>query len=267
MDYNDGNSWEESSIHSDISANTDIKVFRGGIRNGQTVNNNKVFDSLSNKNEIILKESSPNKGKHKSNNNNPNNQVTKKSKINPNAFNYNINVKTLNNKDSHNQNSLITTNHLIEGDILSFRSDAEISVKQNINNENNNNNTCITTNDIKDKLLSKFRDFTQEDEEIINGYYYEKKDNNNKIHKSKCMMKSFKYTKIRFKVASIKKGVALLVSEDDCIFILPTILLPKTTTIGNTYILNIEETNLNVVFKNQISAIQKTHMKQFNEQL
>jgi hypothetical protein len=66
-------------------------------------------------------------------------------------------------------------------------------------------------------------------------------------------------------VASIKKGVALLVSEDDTIFILPTFLLPKTTKIGNTYMLKIEETNLNFVFKNQISAIQKTYMKQFNE--
>ena len=266
MDYNDEKLWEESSIHSDISANTDIKVFRGGIRNGQTVNNNnKVFDlSSSDNNEIILKDFSPNKGTHKSNNNNSTNQLTKKNIINHNAFHYNINVKALNNKDSHNQNSLTTTNHHIEGDILSFRSDAEISVKQNLDNENNNNNNYIATNDIKDKLLSKFKDFTQEDEEAINGYYYERKDNN-KIHKSKCMLKSFKHIKIRFKVASIKKGVALLVSEDDCIFILPTILLPKTTKIGNTYMLKIEETNLNVLFKNQISSIQKTYMKQFSE--
>jgi hypothetical protein len=264
MDYNDEKSWEESSIHSDISANTDIKVFRGGIRNGQTVTNtNKVFDlSSSDNNDVILKEYSPNKSKHKSNNNN--NQSIKKNKINHNTYHYNINVKALNNKDSHNQNSLITTTP-IEGDILSFRSDAEISVKQNINNENNSNNNCIATNDIRDKLLSKFKDFTQEDDEVINGYYYDKKDNNNKIHKSKCMLKSFKHIKIRFKVASIKKGVALLVSEDDTIFILPTFLLPKTTKIGNTYMLKIEETNLNFVFKNQISAIQKTYMKQFNE--
>ena len=260
MDYNDEKSWEESSIHSDISANTDIKVFRGGIRNGQTVaHTNKIFDLSSSDNNDILKEYSPNKTKHKSSNNNK--QSKKKNIINHNTFNYNINVKDLNNKDSNNQNSLTTTPR-IEGDILSFRSDAEISVKQNINNENNNNYTA--TNDIRDKLLSKFKDFTQEDDEVINGYYYDKKDNN-KIHKSKCMLKSFKHIKIRFKVASMKKGVALLVSEDDCIFILPTILLPKTTKIGNTYMLKIEETNLNFLFKNQISAIQKTYMKQFNE--
>lgn len=261
MAYNDDKMWEESSVHSDISANTDIKVFRGGIRNGQVVNNKTSSDSSNNNNnnELVLKEYSPNKGKNKMNNNNNNsqNQVTKKHKKSNNTFNYNINVKTLHNKDSNNKTSLITTSHHLEGDILSFRSDADISVKQNIKNENNNiNNNCKITYDNKDKLLSKFKDFTQEDEEIINGYYVDKKESKH----SKCMFKSFKHVKIRFKIASIEKGVALLISEDDCIFILPTILLPKTAKIGNTYLLKIEETNLNSIFKNQITAIQKTYM-------
>lgn len=269
MDYDDDKLWEESSIHSNVSANTDIKVFKGGIRNNQTNNSKKSFDSpIISDDEVSFKESKFHNKKHKMSNNNNNNNKSKKHKKHNNAYNVNINLNTLSNKELNNKKSLIASSYPPEGDILSFRSDAVISIKQNIKNENNNNDS-LSNNEKKEKLLSKFKDFTKEDDEIINGYYYERKDiiNNttNKRKHNKCMYKTFTHIKFRFKVASIEKGVALLVSEDDCIFILPTILLPKTTKVGNTYKLSIEETNLNLVFKNQISAIQKTFINQYNE--
>lgn len=63
-----------------------------------------------------------------------------------------------------------------------------------------------------------------------------------------------------FTVSTIEKGVALLVSNDDCIFTLPTLLLPKGIKPGNVYTFSIEKEETKEEGEEYIKEVQKKYI-------
>ena len=64
-----------------------------------------------------------------------------------------------------------------------------------------------------------------------------------------------------FTVSTIEKGVALLVSNDDCIFTLPTLLLPKGIKPGNVYTFSIEKEETKEEAEEYIKEIQSKYIE------
>jgi hypothetical protein len=277
---------DKDSVNSDISNNTDIKVFHGAINAnnflvktlGKTANKKEyknIFNLDKEDNYIGIKNNN-------NNNNNGNNKgnisVFKINQINNNKLNSNSNNSN-NNFNNNNKNEIIppqikpklkkklkdnnnNNNNNINNDdnnneILSFRN--ELSSQFLFSNQSNYPLENNTNNNNKKQLLLKFKDITKEDEEIMNNGFIPTIDENKK--------KSFQHltnSQTSFKIATIEKGIALLVSSEDCIFTMPTFLLPKNCKIGTTYTFLIEEMNKTIQIKHKINVLQKNYLKNYN---
>ncbi len=308
------NNNNEQSNRSDISINTNLKVFNGFIGNDEFVtklnqkNNNIKKENEENKDKINEEENkTENKEKETSKIENPKNQFFLSSlpKKDINNINRNKNImidilsfgngNLLNNKsnDNSSQNSQngaeipqTEKNQLNNSNNSSHSSSIDKKSNNNSfeNNDNNNNINSIippgafmTTEGIlnmnndasssnsnnsqnnspHENVFSKMR----HDEENIK----EKNENINKninLDNSKNIFgdvfyRSFNNVVDCFTVATIEKGVALLVSNDDCIFTLPTFLLPKGVKVGNVYKFAIDENEKKEDIDNEIQQMQQ----------
>ena len=286
MSNNNKNNFEENdkeSVNSDISNNTDIKVFHGAINAKNFLV--KPLGGNANKNEYknifnLDKEDnfvSTKKIQTGIKNNNNSISIFKINQINNNILNSNINNNNNNNNKEIippqikpklnkkiNDNNNNKNNNDNENDILSFRNELSnqflfsnqnnYPIENSDDDENNNNNK-----ENKEQLLLKFKDITKEDEEIINnGFIPDVKENKKKS------FRNLRNSQTSFKIANIEKGIALLVSSEDCIFTIPTFLLPKNCKIGTTYTFLVEEMNKPIQIKHKINVLQKNYLKDYN---
>ena len=280
MSNNNKNNIEENdkeSVNSDISNNTDIKVFHGAINAknflvkplSRNINKNEyknIFNLDKEDNFVSTK-----KIQTGIKNNNNSISIFKINQINNNILNSNINNNN-NNKEiippqikpklnkKINDNNSNKNNNDNENEILSFRN--ELSSQFLFSNQNNypieNNNDNNTNNNNKEQLLLKFKNITKEDEEIINnGFIPDIKEN-------KKNFRNLRNSQTSFKIANIEKGIALLVSSEDCIFTIPTFLLPKNCKVGTTYTFLVEEMNKPIQIKHKINVLQKNYLKDYN---
>lgn len=243
---NDDDIWDRESECSNVSANTDMKVFHGAIHSSD--------DYIS---KLSLKNKRPEiKGKqsHFSMFKKPISQSV--------------------NKQQQQQKSHPAIKEIINNDQLSFRNESDMineektkqTVKQSSKSvdikglydesehlpQNKQNQNVILQN-----LILKFKDFSDIDSSInIPGANIGNLRKDNRQMQSKTYIKST----TSFRISSIEKGIALLVSNNDCIFTMPTFLLPKGAQIGYSYSLCIEETKKALERKNNMSLIQKSYL-------
>ena len=245
----DEHNWDKMSGNSDVSANTDIKVFHGAITGKEDLfkklNNQKPQTTSKITDKFSFNKISSSKGI----------AALTKGDDKLRAINLKSIEKTY--KDLNEDAKKIDSKEEEPSELLSFRNEQDITSNMSRKNakesEENNKNQ---------QILLKFKDITEEDEEIINNGLSPK--NLNRTMLDKAMTKTLTNSKIFFKVAMIEKGIALLVSNDDCIFTLPTFLLPKQLKIGATYSFNIEESNNNTMIKNKIILMQKNFLPSTN---
>ena len=256
------NEYDQNSMNSDVSANTDIKVFNGAINGINCLNNlNKNFNYKAENNKKEFDKKFNEKF-------NIENNISLKSKplknLNGNIFNLfnqnkeinqEINKKKITNQN-YNNNNISENNTENNTELLSFRNEKDIK-------ENELNSNMKIKSNIKKKLLTKFKEVTLEDEEIINANSVKIFENENKkINNSYRTMTNSQCT---FKVCTIEKGIALLVNNNDIIFTIPTFLLPKQIKIGSNYNLFIQEVNKNIQDKRKLSLLQKKFYKDYSE--
>ena len=257
----DDSNWDKNSENSDVSATTDIKVFHGAI-NGKNYlseinkNTNLNVNKILHKN--LLNKDNPENINNKFNLKNDKTQnkekIIKNSHKNLlnlqgmsfNLFNNDIPKENINNK--YEEKSLINSPEK-NSELLSFRNESDIKENE-IKNKNINKEE-------KQQLLIKFKDITYEDEEVINAGSVQIFEKSKKINSYQTMTNS----QCSFKISTIEKGIALLVSSHDCIFTMPTFLLPKNAKIGNNYNFFIEEVNQRFINKNKINQLQKSYQK------
>ena len=275
----------KENVNRDKSNNADMKVFHGAINaknflvnpKGGNVNKNdykNIFNLDKEDNFVSTK-----KIQTGIKNNNNSISIFKINQINNNILNSNINNNNNNNNNNKeiippqikpklnkkiNDNNNNKNNNDNENDILSFRNELSnqflfsnqnnYPIENSDDDENNNNNK-----ENKEQLLLKFKDITKEDEEIINnGFIPDVKENKKKS------FRNLRNSQTSFKIANIEKGIALLVSSEDCIFTIPTFLLPKNCKIGTTYTFLVEEMNKPIQIKHKINVLQKNYLKDYN---
>ena len=270
----DNYDYDKNSINSDVSANTDLKVFHGAI-NGNTylpdLNSKIVFQH----NKILNNENKNSNLNEKFNdkfNLDDSNNKKKEKNVNSNIKALHGNIFNLfsQNKNNENEKYNINNNNLVNNlndnkehnsELLSFRNETDIidhTVNTNINIKNN-----LKKEEMKLQLLQKFKDVTFEDKEVINQGYVKIFEAENK--KSTNSYRTMTNSQSIFKVSTIEKGIALLVNSEDCIFTLPTFLLPKNIKIGNNYTFFIQEINKNMQDKHKIALSQKSYLKNYSE--
>lgn len=241
---NDDEVWDNNSECSNVSANTDFKVFHGAINN-----NDDYFTKLNSKTNL---------------------PEVKGKQSNFSMFKKPIN-QSLNKLPPHKSHSS-TKEKEANNEQLSFRNECDI-IKDEKNKQPFNQASGSKSADIKSlydeddhssqnivlqNLILKFKDFSDNDSNInIPGCNYVNLRKDNKQMQSKTFSKSM----TTFRISSIDKGIALLVSTNDCIFTMPTFLLPKGVEIGNSYSICIEETKKGIERKNNICAFQNTYLR------
>lgn len=116
----------------------------------------------------------------------------------------------------------------------------------NSNNEHKDNNNTLFLNKQIFKINNLFGDKI-------------KKNENNEIKKE--IIRNYWESRNYFKISSINKGNAVLVTEDDDIINFPSFLLPKGAKLGETYSFDIKSMDKGFIYKNQkaneIDNIQK----------
>ncbi len=276
---NNNTDWDKNSINSDVSANTDLKVFHGAINGNNYLsdlnpNDNNLYKKIIHKQQKEKNENLNNKINDKFNLDNYNLKEQKNDKTisNKNLKNLHGNIFNLFHQNLDNQNeksqninkynnNSITNSSSQNTELLSFRNESDI--KTNAINSNLNIKSNLKKVEKQQQLLMKFKDVTFEDEEIINAGSVKIFENEpKKILNSYRTMTNSQCT---FKISTIEKGIALLVNSQDCIFTMPTILLPKNIQIGNNYTFFIQEINKNIQDKHKIAVLQKNYLKSFSD--
>lgn len=282
----------KDTSRSDISQNTNIKVF-----NGFTNDENGNIDRIAQLNKSKKRNSPTNK---KSNSSNkqifsvlrslPLNQETSiyKNPIidiisfgNGNLFQNNLNNNNPNkdcssnspsykqNKEEDNESNASKHSKNSKNSYNSIRS-------MSVNDPNENINAFLTTegisdpcnnldplarsnaSDQKDNLFSKIQHNLEEKEAIQKpGNSIDNNEKASKIIHCKLGNKVVD----SFTVSTIEKGVALLVSNEDCIFTLPIFLLPKGVKAGNIYTFSIEVEDTKEECEEYMKEIQKNFLK------
>ena len=303
------NNEQKDSSRSDISMNTNKKVFNGFIGNDEFV---KKLNT-----KIVKQKKEKEKEKEKENEKEKEKEVQKPNqfflsslpKTDPNINRRNImidilsfgNGNILNNKSNDNssqnsQNGAEQPQKDKENNTLNIsnNSDHSSSIEKKSNNSsksienndiNNNNNSIIppgafmttegilnmnndassdnsnsnnSNNSPHENVFWKMRHEDENSKEKNDNSIKQNSlfDNNNK-NISDIFYRGFNNVVDCFTVATIEKGVALLVSNDDCIFTLPTFLLPKGVKVGNMYKFNIDENQKKEDIDKEIKQMQQ----------
>ena len=224
MNSDEGN-WEHNSSFGGVSINTDMKVFHG------VINGNEDVLSILNKPPLVQTKKTSNST----------------SKIYQ-VLNYKPRLDQLTNeKKETNENN----------ELLSFRN------RNDINSEEYKKKYSKKNNNKKEQLLLKFKDITEEDEEVLQGGFNPPSPVKDEGETTIQFIKTNNKSKFTFRVAGIEKGVALLVTKEDCIFTMPVILLPFGIKIGNSYSFMIEETNNVQQSQKKIVQLQREYLKDY----
>ena len=220
-----------------INRNKNIMIDILSFGNGNLLNNKSNDNSSQNsQNGAEIPQTEKNQ-LNNSNNSSHSSSIDKKS--NNNSFE--------NNDNNNNINSIIPPGAFMttEG-ILNMNNDASSS------NSNNSQN-----NSPHENVFSKMRHDEENIKEKNESFNKNSNLDNSKNTSGDVFYRSFNNVVDCFTVATIEKGVALLVSNDDCIFTLPTFLLPKGVKVGNVYKFAIDENEKKEDIDNEIQQMQQ----------
>ena len=296
INLNINNKKEEIETNkSDLSITTNLKVFNGYIGNDNLVKelNKKVstiknisqnsstqkkvsfLSNLSNEENFHRKDSDAfsfgngNDLGHSSNHSNSNvNSNNNSNDLIPNIksdINSTLNMINNNNNINSNRSKNSSLSKKSSGRSMSFNDPNDIEFNNNNINNNDNNNNIISI--VPKGLFMTTEGFLAEEmNKNLNDENGEEKNekninNNNKNLIGDVFYKGFNNIVDCFTVATIEKGVALLVSNEDCIFTLPTFLLPKGIKAGNMYKFAIDQNENNDEIEKEIFNIQKKYKK------
>jgi len=140
--------------------------------------------------------------------------------------------------------------------------------KEIFSNKNNNNyeNKKIQKNIVEERLLNKNNQTKNinKSKDLFTEFII---NQNNK--KKPIVERREKESRNFFKISDIKKGEALLVTNDDIIFSFPACLLPRGAKLGQTFSLEIKsfDDNYNKNELDEIEQIQNKYAKQENENI
>ena len=240
---------DNTSINSDISANMDRKVFHGAIstlkvledKNIKDKNKSSLFKNYkrtkTNTNSII------DNGKTKEKETIDNNNNTNQSQINK-----NLNIK--NRKIPSPYSFRVDASQIFDSmAMIDAEKSKKLIEKDKIKKEPLEEN-LIVAKQIKNMMLGSENEDEKNNE---NNMFY---NLNNKLSISKEKLQAPTSSQFTCTLAKIDKGIAHLVSEDDIIFSLPLIFLPKNIQPGNSYQMNINE-SMKVQYK--LNSLQKIH--------
>ena len=195
-------------------------------------------------------------------------RIDSKNKNNNNNMNLNNNNMNLNNNKSprfknklnteNNNNSPKSPRSIENGSEDSKSPSGKKFKRKNSNgsllNSNSNNNN--ETKDNKDNTL-----FLNKQIFKINNLFGDKNKKIENNETKKEIVKNYWESKNYFKISSINKGNAILITEDDNIINFPAFLLPKGAKLGETYTFQIKSMDKGFIYKNQkaneIDNIQK----------
>lgn len=200
-------------------------------------NGNLFQNNLNNQNKDFA--TNTNVEEDKESNNSKHSRTSKTSK---NSFNSRRSLSM--NDPLENMNHFITTEGIVGND----------------DNINDHDPLSKTPSSIHENLFSKLQK-TMEDQDTKTTLF----NDNSLTHKPFCKIPD----KIidSFTVSTIEKGVALLVSNDDCIFTLPTFLLPKGVKAGNVYTFSIEKEETKEESEEYIQQFQKKFIEGSNSKM
>jgi hypothetical protein len=237
--------YDKQSMNSEVSVNTDMKVFNGAI-------------------------SLLNKGKHVHGNNSNKKEGKKlttddKKKISLKDIMTKLKGNTLED-DIYEQEPLSfrhdeANNVIVNDDVIDegFKSEGVGVFRVDDYEESNggiDENGIEQTNNIFWKIK----------EQGLNNpdVNFDNKANNFKIKYPK-LIKNNTTSEVSCTISKFEKGFAVLVSSDDHIFSIPTCFLPRFVKVGNTYKINFEETGKVENSINSINELQKRLANKSNE--
>ena len=120
----------------------------------------------------------------------------------------------------------------------------------------NSNGSLLNSNNNKDNTLFLSKQIFK-----INDLFGDKNKKVENNEKKKEIVRNYWESKNYFKISSINKGNAILITEDDNIINFPAFLLPKGAKLGETYTFQIKSMDKGFIYKNQkaneIDNIQK----------
>ena len=181
---------------------------------------------------------------------------------NLNNKNDNKNAKNKKDRDSFlNDEKNIDLNYISFGDCDNLfvnnltKESNKIEKKEYLNKDINNNyeNKKKQKNNVEERLLNNKNNKTK----YLNNEFMP----NQNVIKNKNLERN--QTKNYFIISELKKGQALVVTNDDIIFSLPACLLPKETKLGDNFSLEIKLFNNNLKKKEleEIGNVQKKYSK------
>jgi len=276
LDQNlNGNSEEEDDIDNKIfngllaedkktSTNNSIKNITNTIKEKEK-KNTRNFDTYLNENNSLVDLNFISFGDVNSLYNFQNGKLDTNKRIDSKNKN-NINSNSNNNKSPRFKNKLNNENNSPKSpkSIENGSEDSKSPSGQKIKRKNSNGSLFSNNkdnNDIKDNKDNKDKDntlFLNKQIFKINNLF---SDINKKDETKKEIVRNYWESKNYFKISSINKGNAILITEDDNIINFPAFLLPKGAKLGETYTFQIKSMDKGFIYKNQkaneIDNIQK----------
>lgn len=266
----DKNLYENSDDEDDI----DDKIFNGLLADDKKINTNN--SNKNNTNTIKEKKNTRNFDTYLNENNNlvDLNFISfgdvnslynfQNGKLDTNLNSKRIDSKNKNNINSNNKsprfkNKINTENNNSPNSPKSIENGSEDSKSpsgQKIKRKNSNGSLLNNNNDNKDNTL-----FLNKQIFKINNLFGDKNKKVENNEGKKEIVRNYWESKNYFKISSVNKGNAILITEDDNIINFPAFLLPKGAKLGETYTFEIKSMDKGFIYKNQkaneIDNIQK----------
>ncbi len=226
------------SVLRSLPLNQDTGVIKNPLIDMISFGNGHIFqNNLNNQNKDFVTNTNVEEEKDKESSNSKHSKTSKTSK---NSYNSRRSLSM--NDPLENMNQFITTEGIVGND------------------DNDHDPLSKQTSSPHDNLFSKFQR-TIEDQDTKTQLF----DNTSLTNKNFCNIPDRIIDS--FTVSAIEKGVALLVSNDDCIFTLPTFLMPKGVKVGNVYTFSIEEEETKEESENYITECQKKYIEGHSSKL
>ena len=259
---NKNNFKEKTKTENGISSeNIEKEIIEEKVQNVSKLTNIKVFNGLVNgEKDVFSKLNKKNTNKNTKNNKDLDSYLNEK--------NIDLNYISFGDCDNLFINNLPKESKKIEKQENNNKSDKEkenySSYKRDIFNNNNKDNILNYDNQKKQKNIVE--------ERLLNKGFQSKNNNKSKdlfnefipkqnMFKKPLVERNERESKNIFKISDIKKGEALIITNNDIIFSFPACLLPKGAKLGDTFSLEIKSFENNYKNKEfeEIEQIQKKY--------
>ena len=281
--------FQDEKSENDLSEFTDKEVFKGA----NALYKEHKKENINNNNNNI-----ENKSNLKKISNNDNTNLTKPLPQNVNPHNLLQNLIKNDNNNNVNSNNFISNNSISSSGFISFRNKKAKFVTLNTTNTLNTDNNKIEeemdadaiTMSILEKLGMNNLDSNNLNDNKNNNNLNNSSSSNNNSNENINNNKSIENNELIYNeshnnslsgllnnepkekylnsvictLSLIDRGKAVFVSQDDMIFVLPSLFVPKNLKVGNTYMFKVSEfLNFNKKTK-EIYNLQKQYLKEDN---